>query len=97
MIYTPRDSVDMLTYQMRHSEHKSVCTKIEFKGFEISIVMDSSYGCGNLTRTDIRIFDLVDSRDVTDLFFDGGEYMLYGNAETLLRVMKKIDEMEDKK
>jgi hypothetical protein len=58
MIYTPRCVIGMLEHPMfRTVTNKQVCTKINFRGFEISIAMDSSHGPGDLTRSDIRVFD----------------------------------------
>ena len=92
MIYTPRISIDLLERVLPHN--KFVCTKIDFKGYEISISMDSNHGPGDLTRSDIRIYTKpkhTASVDCTDDFLEEGECMLYGNAETLLRVMKEIE------
>lgn len=98
MIYTPRCVVDMLEHPLTRSQkNKQVCTKIEYKGYEISIAMDSSHGNGDLRRTDIRVFTLpgaVPGVDVSSSFFEDDENMLYGNAETLIRVFKKIDAMD---
>jgi len=92
MIYTPRASIDLLMHPRLYTQkNKAANTKIEFKGFEISIAMDSSHGDGDLTRTDIRVYK--ENDDVTIRFLDKDEYMLYGNAETLLRVMKQIEQM----
>ena len=86
----------LLHPKLQYQSNKMVCTKIDFKGFEISISMDSSHGSGDLFRTDIRVFDLAHGGDVSQAFFVDGETMLYGNAETLLRVMKQIDGMQAK-
>lgn len=96
MIYTPFVSINMLLAQKEMGAllNPSVCTKIDYKGFEISISMDSSLKFGrDLTRTDIRVYDKAHSGDVTDAFLQGDERMLYGDAETLLRVMKQIEQM----
>lgn len=69
-----------------------VCCKISYKGYEISIAMDDS--CGALkeySRTDIRVFAESDDSDVTVQFLKGDEYMLYGDAETLIRIFAHID------
>jgi hypothetical protein len=87
MIYTPRVVIDMLTSPLYgRQSNKMVCTKIDYKGLEISISMDSSHGNGDLARSDIRVYD-----DITDRFLEDDESMLYGDAETLLRIMKKIE------
>ncbi len=92
MIYTPRACIDALT-SPTSQDHKQVCTKIELNGFEISIAMDSSYSNGNLSRSDIRVWRIQDQTDITDLFLEEGETMLYGDAVILLRVMKQIEKM----
>jgi len=97
MIYTPRICIDALYHPMGQClKNKQVCTKIEFKGFEISIAMDSSHGDGDLFRSDIRVYTApgaVPGVECTSEFLADGESMLYGDAETLLRVMKKIESM----
>lgn len=94
MIYTPRESIDLITglFDRGCLSNPSTCTKIEFKGFKISIAMDASHGPGDLGRTDIRVYSPAGA-DVSDLFAEGGESMIYGNAESLLRVMKAIEKM----
>lgn len=90
MIYTPRSCVDMLLHESRRGTliNPTVCTKIEYLGYEISISMDSSIGPGDLCRSDIRIFR--GEEDLTrDLFPD--EHMLYGTGAELRRVFARLD------
>lgn len=91
-IHTPFGVVSrMLTEHQQTGTvlNPSVCTKIEFSGYEISIAMDSGICFGNdLTRSDIRVFK--DDKEVTDRFLRGDEKMLYGDGETLYRVMQQI-------
>jgi len=97
MIYTPRQCIDMLKSPLNDGLTPMVCTKIEYKGYEISISMDSSHGPGDLTRSDIRVYTnpgAVPGVDCTDSFLEDGEYMLYGNGETLRRVFLAIDHFE---
>jgi len=99
MIYTPRVCISMLEAFATHGKitNPTVCTKIEYKGFEISISMDSSHGAGDLARSDIRIYTVpgaIKATDCTSKFLEGNELMLYGDAATLLRVMKKIESMD---
>lgn len=69
------------------------CCKIPYKDYEISIAMDDSCGAmRECSRSDIRVY--VDHQDVTTLFLVEDENMLYGDAETLKRVMLKIDELK---
>ena len=93
MIYTPRVCIDALTHPItKDISNKQVCTKIDYMGFEISIAMDSSHGSGDLRRSDIRVYDQAHGGDVSEAFFRENETMLYGDAETLLRVMKQINQ-----
>jgi hypothetical protein len=74
--------------------------KIPYKGYEISIAMDDS--CGTMkdwARSDIRVFvadrnNVNFGKDVSEQFFLGDSNMLYGDAETLLHIFKKIDEAQ---
>jgi len=92
MIYTPRVCIDALFHPVVLGlKNKQICTKIDFNGFEISIAMDSSHGDGDLARTDIRVYK--DDVDISNQFFEADERMLYGDARTLLHVMKKIEAM----
>ena len=94
MIHTPFGVIKLMLDEHREKGtvlNPSVCTKIDFKGYEISIAMDSSLKFGrDLFRADIRVFR--GNEDVTKRFLREDEDMLYGNAETLLRVMKDIDQ-----
>jgi hypothetical protein len=95
MIYTPRASIDML-YVLPQRKNTQVCTKIEYKGFEISIAMDSSHGDGDLRRSDIRVYGCAGNShglDVTEDFYIDDENMLVGTGEVLKRVMDQIDKV----
>jgi hypothetical protein len=98
MIYTPRECVDMMQHRLsKYITNPCVCTKIEYKGYEISISMDSSNGPGDLTRSDIRVYTnpgSVPGVDCTDSFLEEGEDMLYGDGETLRRIFLAIDHFE---
>lgn len=102
MIYTPRAVVDLLFHPMcLDQKNKSTCTKIVFKGFEISVVMDSNHTDSDLTRSDIRVYSVSPGQanlsyygwDRTEDFIRAGlrPRQLDGNAETLLRIMNMID------
>lgn len=99
MIYTPFVCIDMLKHRYGGRgivTNPTVTTKIEYKGFEISISMDSSHQPGDLTRSDIRVFaapGAMPGVDCTCSFLEGDETILRGEAETLLRIMKKIEGM----
>lgn len=94
MIHTPFGVIKLMLDEHRENGtilNPSVCTKIDFKGYEISIAMDSSLKFGrDLVRSDIRVYK--DNKDVSKDFLVEDENMLYGDAETLLRIMKQIDQ-----
>lgn len=92
-IITPRACIDMLL-RNQSTRNPSVCTKIGYKGFEISIAMDSSHTNGDLFRADIRIYDKNDA-DVT--FAVMPEYedcgVIPGSGEALRDIFQAIDEL----
>lgn len=92
MIYVPSQSVAMLEMVLNgeagHS-NRSICTKIEFRGYEISISSDSSHGPGNLFRTDIRVYK--DEVDVTASF----SKHLLTDGEDLYSIMREIADTTD--
>ncbi len=99
-IYTPRPMIDVLYMdgvERRGIINPCVCTKIPYKGFEISISMDSSFGPGDLNRSNILIFEepgSMSGRDVTYKFFPKElkeQGMLYGDGNTLKAVFRRID------
>jgi hypothetical protein len=93
MIYVPRIVVEMI-----RRKNPVVCTKIKYKGYEISISSDSGHTSGDLFRTDIRVYTdpgAVQGVDVTDTFLIKGESMLYGDGETLYRVFRAIDTFDE--
>lgn len=71
-----------------------VCTKIPYKGYEISIAMDDSCGVMEVYgRSSIAVFRGPD--DVTPMFYTRGDQtMLDATAETIKLIFAKIDEME---
>lgn len=94
-IYTPRSCIDTLVSNAHAClngldalRNPQTCTKVVMGEYEISIAMDSSHGDGDLFRSDIRVFQ--NGKDVSDKFLINDEKMLYGDAETLFRVMKGI-------
>jgi hypothetical protein len=88
-IYTPRCSIDMLL-SLTGEKNKSTCTKIPYRGFEISICMDSSHGNGDLFRSDIRIYNATDDDVSTNLL---GSDMIQGTGENLFAIFKAIDQL----
>lgn len=103
MIHTPRGCIDLILAENRRGTliNPSVCTKIDFKGYEISIAMDSSLGLGDLSRADIRVYTApgaVPGQDVTSEIIERsslfrGQNMIYGTAESLYEVFKVIEQM----
>lgn len=61
-IQTPRLCVDMITalHDTKQLINPSVCTQMNIGNYQISISMDASHGEGDLFRTDIRVFDMID-------------------------------------
>ncbi len=99
-IYTPRPLIDVLYragIERQGLNNPCVCTKIPYKGFEVSIRMESSCGPDDLDRSDIRIFEEPGSmfgRDVTYKFFPKEikkQGMLNGDGNTLKAVFRRID------
>lgn len=71
----------------------NVCIKIPYKGFLISLGIDSSLGDNDLKRSDFIVEK--DGKDVSkDFYTDPEQYMLYGSMETLLSICAKIDAIE---
>ena len=69
-------------------------TVILYKGYDISIAMDSSHGNGDLVRSEIMVWlegDTSYSGHTTAQFLVGDETRLDGTGEVLKRVMDKID------
>lgn len=66
----------------------SALTKIEFKGFEISIAMDDSYLGGMMFRINVRVF-----KDTTDeiKFVNTGEGV---DGEGLFKLMQEIAKID---
>jgi hypothetical protein len=73
------------------STSKSVCFKILFRGFEISVACDDSCGAlSQLSRTEVRVFrEGPGGEDVTDSFF--GPFENTGlSGEDLFKLMGRI-------
>jgi len=74
----------------------SACTKIPYKGYEISIAMDDS--CGTLedySRSDIRVYRDYDGKDVTEDFYKGCEVCI-ATADNLKSIFSMIDMFGDR-
>lgn len=77
----------------KHMPPNQACTKIPYKGYEISIAMDDSCGAfDTLRRSDIRVFRDTDDADISDKIAEYmGQSMIYGDAEDLKAVFSWID------
>lgn len=96
MIFTPRTSIEMLgtVYFNARGTNPAVNTVIAYKGYEISIAMDSSHTDGDLSRSEIMVWPIGElnfTGDVTNQFFVDGETRLDGTGVVLKRIMDKID------
>lgn len=94
-IYTPRVCISLL-FADPTQKNKSVCTKIPYRGYTISIAMDSSHGDGDLFRSDILV-DNANGDCVTALVFDEfkEQRVIYADAEALKRAFAGIDKLVD--
>ncbi len=84
-----------MIYGFRSRNLYNANTRIEFKGYEISIAMDDGNRGGHLTRTSIIVYK--DERDVTatlglDKVSDEG--IIHPTGEDLLKVMQAIERLE---
>lgn len=66
-----------------------VCVKMPYKGYEISLSIDSSLGDNDLRRGDFRVYH--DDLDITKEFLIGDQHTLYGEMETLFSICGQID------
>ena len=81
-----------MLYGMPLEDNKQTCTKIPYKGFEISIAMDSSHSNGDLCRSDIRVFS--GSADMSSMFYPQADCsVIIAHAENLKMIFAKIDEI----
>ena len=80
----------------KHMPPNQACTKIPYKGYEISIAMDDSCGAfDTLRRSDICVFRDWDGKDVTNDFYkDGGT--CEANANNLRNIFSMIDMYGDR-
>lgn len=85
----------MNIYGMRLPEG-SACTKIPYRGYEISVAMDDSCGTAeHYYRSDIRVYDN-HGNDITEAFFDSpNQLSLRADADTLKKIFNKLDEREN--
>lgn len=94
-IYVPRGGVQFHHNRTRDVDNSrdalaNVCVRIPHKGYEISISCDDSAGCCNeLVRSDIRVYK--DDEDVTVEVMKSS--VNYGDAQTLKRALRRIDEI----
>lgn len=75
----------------------SACTKIPYRGCEISIAMDDSCGAHqDYRRSDIRVYRDSDGADLTAAFLADGQHKLEATADNLKMIFAKIDEEMEK-
>lgn len=67
----------------------NVCVKIPYKGYLISLAIDSSLTDTDLKRGDFQVEH--EDVDITKEFLIGDQYILYGEMETLLSICGQID------
>ncbi len=85
-IYTPKVCAWLIR---KNTKRASTCTKIPYKGYEISICMDDCNGMADvLGRSDVLVFDANDN-DVTVDFL--GEGTIPATAEALKQIFSIID------
>jgi hypothetical protein len=86
-----------MIWAFKFNHHGQANTKIEFKGYQISIAMDDS--CGTMehySRTDIRIYH--GDSDVTENFNDVLQDSCLRSSDDLFNVMLAIhEEHQDRK
>lgn len=83
MIYTPSRGIIMLP------SGRVVCTKIKFRGYEISISMEDNCGVTeDLVFTDIKVNNLADDEITSEFIREGTAH----DAECLYNIMKQITE-----
>lgn len=95
-IFTPAIAIQAVSnpdYHNRQIISQKTCTKIMFRGYEISVAMEGNYypecrATTHLARTEIRVF--VGNDDLTARFLRPGEHCLQDSID-LLRVMKQIE------
>lgn len=96
MIFIPRSCINLITQQHDRGEliNPSICIKMMYKGYEISIGCDSSICPGDLTRTDIRVYqgESVVTQKVCGSL---GERIISGTVENLMLVISCIDNQKE--
>ena len=90
-IYAPRGVVTLLR-MTPHSRNPSVCVKLPYKGYEISIAMDSSHGDGDLRRSDITVDD-PNGVDVTFALLSEYDGIVPATTDVLKELFASIDEL----
>ena len=96
-IFTPRSCIKRILDDPDNGNPQT-CTKIMYKGYEISISMDSGHCDGDLTRTDLRVYGGLDFKDnlTEQVLFELTEkygYDVEGTAENLILAFANIDKL----
>lgn len=94
--YIPRPMVDFIHSTREELTNPCICVKFPYKGFEVSLALDSSHMKGDLFRGDIRVYAqglepfFKKNSDVTEALFPR-KTILYGTVEQLVGVFRRID------
>lgn len=94
-MYVPRESVSMLL-ALPDAPNKAVCVVIPYKGYEVSVAMDSSHRAdADLRRSSLCVFSTNDaSTNVTPtLFPEFGSSDVPAHAGSLMLAFSRIDEL----
>lgn len=94
-MYVPRESVSMLL-ALPDIANKAVCVVIPYKGYEVSVAMDSSHRAdADLSRSSLCVFSTNDgSTNVTQtLFPEFGSSDVPAHAGSLMLAFARIDEL----
>lgn len=93
--YVPRGVV-MLMRQREAPSNPCVCVKLPYRGYEISLSLDSSHGPGDLRRGDFRVYESLTNADLTNkVEVAAGTNILQGSLEDLLFIKQWIDSQHE--
>jgi hypothetical protein len=91
MIYVPRSVITGIKLASKGAA-VTCCTKIKYKGIEISVATDTSCSeTGDLVRSDLRMFT-IDDKDITHVLWpELRGHEVPGSAENLRDTFSRID------
>lgn len=79
---------------MAASTNAPVCIKIPYKNVIISISFQRPYSTKqDATDSNIRVYSDDDTKDLTDLVFEGNTVYKEATMENLLKVLSRIDNL----